>query len=501
VPTTKVKYEQRLSKSKVVLGMQCEKALYLTIYKPELAGEVSDSQQMIFDQGHEVGVFAQKGFPKGVVVDAAYNQTKLALEQTKNAIKAGALSIFEATFEFQDVLVKVDILNRKNAKSNWEIIEVKSSTDVKDVHIKDAAIQLWVLRGAGLKVSKVLVQHINNQCVFPDLKNLFTDKDVTDECEDLHKEIPSIVSKFQKMLGKDEPKADIGPHCSDPYPCAFTEHCFGKCKIPEVSVFDIPRLSSDKKWQFYRDGKVELRKLDSSEFNASQKRMIEHTLANKRFVDPASIKKEISKWEYPLSFLDFETIAYAIPRFDGIRPYQQLPFQFSCHILKSQKSKLTHVEYLHLNNTDPREAIAKALVELVPEEGSVVAYNMGFEKMVLTGLADQFPKLAKKLRAIAARLVDPLTIFRAHVYDPKFAGSFSIKSVAPALLGKAASYDGMKVGGGTEAQSAFVEMIASSTSEEKRNDLKNGLLEYCKKDTFGMVELVGWLWENSVERR
>lgn len=322
--SSKTAKTSRLSKSKIVLGLQCEKALYLTVREPDLAGEISDSQQRIFDQGTEVGVFAQKLFPDGKIVDAPYNNPALALDQTQSAIKAGALHIYEATFQHQDVLVKVDILTRQTPKSAWEIVEVKSSTQAKDVHIQDAAIQMWVVRGAGLKVKSASILHINNQCVFPALENLLTRADVTTEVEELQSGIPKTVKAFLKLLASDTPpKQDIGPHCDDPYECSFKVHCWSKKKIPSPSTFDIPRLSSKTKWDLYSKNLVALESVDLKKLNATQRRMVECSISKKRFVDKTSIKKAIVGWEYPFAFLDFETIAYAIPRYDGVRPYQQ----------------------------------------------------------------------------------------------------------------------------------------------------------------------------------
>lgn len=485
-----------LSKSKVVLGLQCPKALYLSVHQPKLADEVSDSQQMIFDQGHEVGLLAQTYYPGGVLIDAPYYDSPLALKQTQDAIAAGTNTIYEATFTYENVLVKIDILHRKSIKHAWEIVEVKSSTQVKDVHFADAAIQAWVFRGAGFKLKSVSIMTINNQCVHPDLSNLFNASDVTKETDAFCADIPKTVAKFKKLLASGEaPKTDIGPHCDDPYGCGFKTHCWSASKIPDVSVFDIPRLSAAAKWESYRAGKADLKALDPDDFNVTQSRMITCTVGKKRFVDSSNIKKAMTEWEYPLSYLDFETIGYAIPRHKGQRPYQQMPFQFSCHIRKTPKGKLEHFEYLHSTDTDPREDISRALVELVPKSGSVVAYNMGFESGVLKTFADQFPKYRKSLLSIVDRLVDPLPVFRSSVYDPGFRGSFSIKNVAPALLGESASYDEMEVGGGTEAQSAYMEMINPATQETRKEKLRKGLIEYCTKDTKGMVDLVDWLFE------
>lgn len=485
-----------LSKSKVVLGVQCQKALYLSVHNPKLADEVNDSQQMIFDQGHEVGILAQKSFPNGVLIDAPYDQPELALKQTEEAVRAGALNIYEATLRHENVLVKVDILTRKSTKHAWNIVEVKSSTEVKDVHLTDAAIQLWVCCGAGLKVTAASIMTINNQCVYPDLKNLFNITDVSEDAAPILKSVPNLVKQFTKMLsGKTAPEIDIGPQCDDPYSCAFSSHCWSEYKIPEISVFDIPRLSGEKKWALFRDGKSDLKKLNPDEFNVTQRRMIEHTVSKKRFVDSPGIKKELKSWKYPLSFLDFETISFAIPRYKGQRPYEKQPFQFSCHIRKKPGTELIHREYLHTTDSDPRELISKALVEMVPKDGNVVAYNMGFESSVLKALAQMFPKYRKDLLSIVDRLVDPLPIFRAHVYDPAFKGSFSIKELAPAILGASASYEGMSVGDGTEAQFVYLRLISPNTNPKEKEELRRGLIEYCTKDTMGMVLLVDWLME------
>lgn len=226
--------------------------------------------------------------------------------------------------------------------------------------------------------------------------------------------------------------------------------------------------------------------------------MIECTVANKRFVDHKGIRKGTKDWTYPLSFLDFETIGYAIPRYNGQRPYQQIPFQFSCHVKEWISENLAHFEYLHLADSDPRENICRALLDVVPESGSVVAYNMAFESRVLSSLAEEFPKYKKGLTNIAARLVDPLPIIRAHVYDPHFCGRFSLKSVGPALLGEQASYQEMDVGNGTEAQLAYLAMINAATDEKCKEELRRNLVEYCKKDTLVTVHLVEWLFAQTV---
>ncbi|MGE3261388.1 MAG: DUF2779 domain-containing protein [Bacteriovoracia bacterium] len=488
----------KLSKSRVVLGLQCSKALYLSIHKPELAEDVSESQQLMFDQGHSVGLLAQTRFPGGVAIDAPPTDSQAALKKTADAIASGTLTLYEATFCHDDVLVKVDVLNRESPRHAWEIVEVKSSTQVKDVHLSDVAVQVWVCRGAGLKVKTASVMTINNQCVLPDLSDLFTLTDVTQEIDDHLSDLPKAIAGFKKMLATTaQPNIDIGPHCDDPYDCNFKPHCWSAKKIPTISVFDVPRLATNKKWDFYGKGKVQLASLDVSAFNQTQVRMIECTVNGKRFMDSAGIAAALKDWKFPLAFLDFETVGYAIPRYPNQRPYQQIPFQFSCHVRATKKSTLEHHEFLNESDADPREAISKALLDSVPKSGSVVAYNMGFESGVLKSLAEMFPKYRARLLEIDERLVDPLPIIRSHVYDPEFRGSFSIKAVAPALLGKSASYDGMAVGDGGDAQVAYLSMTDPKTEPAERARLRQALLEYCRKDTLGMVDLVDWLFQSS----
>ncbi|MBI2607196.1 MAG: DUF2779 domain-containing protein [Deltaproteobacteria bacterium] len=488
--------ERNLSKSKVMKGLQCPKSLYLSVHAPELARPTPAAVQAVFDEGHRVGIEARNRFPGGVLIDVAPTEFATALEATQAQIAAGARVLYEATFVHEGVLVRIDILHRSRAGSPWHICEVKSTTEVKDQHIDDAAVQTWVLRGSGERVASVSIMHINNECVYPELDRLFTQVDVTAPVEEALGALPSAVAKFKAMLMKQAaPNVDIGPHCDDPYECEFKDHCWSEKKIPEISVFDIPNLSTKRKWEFYRKGVVDLAQLRDTEekLNSTQRKMIEVTLSGTRALDRKAVQRELRAWTFPLYFLDFETIGPAIPRYPGTRPYEQVPFQFSCHIQLKPGSGLTHSEYLHDLTSDPREPLIRALIDCIAENSSVVAYNKGFESGRLSALARAFPVYGDRLLGIAGRLVDPLPIFRAHVYDRKFRGSFSIKSVAPALLGASLSYEGMAVAGGSEAQIAFEELILDATSPARKAELRQAMLDYCRKDTIAMVKLVEWL--------
>lgn len=489
-PTAKI-----LSKSKLMEGIQCEKRLYFSIYKPELAVAVSAPQQAIFDQGNQVGEEARKQFPDGVMIEANHMQRDLALEQTRAALESDALVIFEAAFLFDGFFARVDVLKRsKKSSSAWEMIEVKSGTTAEEKYIQDAGVQRLIVEGSGLKLKSVSLMLINNQCVYPDLSDLFYQVDVSDKTSAMQSSLRKNMKSLQSMIAKKlEPSLDIGGHCDVPYECPYKDQCYAGKNIPQISVFNIPALRTNKKWEMYSAGKVDLSKVGSLKLNDLQQRMVDVSLSGKRFVDRVGLAREMKKWKYPLYYLDFEGAGFAIPRYEGTRPYQQLPFQFSCHIENRAGAKLEHVEFLHIEDSDPREACALALCESIGDEGSIVAYWKSYEARVLKELAAEFPKYRKKLQSMHERLVDPQPVIKNGVYDVDFGGSFSIKDVAPALIGDASSYEGMAVDGGELAQVVYKEMISADCSLGRREEIRVALLEYCKKDTMNMVELVKWM--------
>lgn len=482
-----------LSKSRILTGLQCPKALYLQVHSPSLAAPVSSGQQAIFDQGNVVGIEARKRFPGGIEITAAHNESDLAVSQTLAAVGSSAPAIYEATFIHDGVVCKVDILSKRKDGSGWEIVEVKSSTGVKEFHHMDVAIQSYVLRGAGVSVQQCSIMHLNNECVWPDATNLFVLSDVSEDVEKISSTVESTVQRLRDDLLKPEaPVQDIGPHCSSPYSCNFKSHCWQK--IPSPSIFEIPKFWS-KVWDLYANGIVKVDDPGLEEFVGTRAHQVQAIRSGVRWVDYDPIKQRVAAWKWPMYFLDFETIGYAIPRIDGTRPYQQVPFQFSCHVQRSQGSEIEQVEYLHHDHSDPRAAVAAALVSAIGPTGSIVAYNKAFEAGCIRDLATRFPEYSEDLQSMADRLVDPLPIIREAVYDPQFKGSFSLKAVAPALLGQKASYQNLVVADGGAAQQAFVKMIDISTSDDERAAFRQALLVYCRQDTQVMVDLVHWLFD------
>jgi len=479
-----------LSKSRIMRGLQCAKNLYLSIHQHELESPVTESQQAIFDQGHRVGILAQEQYPGGVLITAPYNNTQLAVTQTQEAINKGYNTIYEATFSSDGLMSKIDILHRAKTGQPWQLIEVKSSTSVKPEHLSDVATQALVLQKSGIECNKMTLMHINNQAIAPKLVNLFNEVDISEEIKPLIKETHKKIESLKKLLTKSEaPDIDIGPHCDEPYECPFKSHCWKH--IPKDSIFEIPSIGK-KAWEYYNEGIVEIsdaRLIPSK----SQENRVKAVRSGTRFVDKESIKEGLSSWKWPLYYLDFETIGYAIPFHEGTHPYEQIPFQFSCLVQQVPYGQLIETYYLHDEPTDPRPGLISKLLQSLQGTGSIVAYNMGFEKKCIEGLAKFNSKQSKDLYALTERLVDPLPIFRSSVYDKGFAGSFSLKKVVPTILGNNHSYENMEVQNGEATQRYFLELISPNTPKATKVSHKKAMLDYCRKDTQEMADLVAWL--------
>jgi len=475
---------RRLSKSKYLSGLQCHKRLWLEIHKPELAPPPPLSQQRIFDQGTTVGEMATDRFPGGVLIDADYLNIDRAIEQTSEALSQAVEIIFEGCFVYENVLVRPDVITH-NEDDSWDIIEVKSSTGVKDVNIHDVAIQSWVLDGSNLKINKKLLMHINRDCVFPDLANLFTIADITDSVNALLPDVPVRLIELKKTLAGNEPDIGIGQHCSSPYDCPFIDHCWSW--IPDHSIFTIPRLRWSVKERLLADKRVKLDQLPADfSLNKIQLNYLKSLDRQEPIIDINGIKDEFDKLEYPLYFLDFETFGPAVPGFDGLHPYEQFPFQYSCHILHDN-GMVDHREYLHTEKTDPRFALTKSLISATGKSGTVIAYNAGFERGIISKLANWYPTHTQQLESISTRLWDLLAVFRKHYMDWRFKGSFSLKSVLPVLVPDM-TYDTLEVQDGGEAQVIWEKMLTTNDDHEKAQLIK-GLLSYCRQDTLAMVKI------------
>lgn len=487
-----------LSKSLYTRGLQCVKSLWLKKYKKDVLTLPDATAEAIFETGNEVGELACELFPNGAEVEFNPQDYDGMIRTTQELIDSGVKNIYEASFKYDDIFVAVDILHI-NDDGSVEVYEVKSSTHVKDVYKHDASIQYYVLNGLGYRVNKVSIVYINNNYTRDEefeIDKLFTIADITDEVKELQYDIPTYLATFEKFLeDKDsEPQKDIGVHCSNPYDCDAIDYCWSH--IPEYSIFDISRLKSDKKFELYNQGIVNFTQIpDISNFSTAQQIQIKSELTNKTIINKEAIKEFVDSLRYPIYHLDFETFQQAIPQWKGIVPFMQIPFQYSIHI-ESENGELEHKEFLAEDGFDPRYELAKKLVEDIPTDVTVLAYNMGFEKGVIRKLAEQFEELSYHLMCIHDNIQDLMTPFqKKDYYTPSMRGSYSIKYVLPALVPEMAkAYKDLDlVHDGSEAMQTFARL--SKMDDDEKQEYRKALLEYCKLDTLAMVKVLEKLKE------
>lgn len=484
-----------LSKSKYCNAVQCPKMLWLLQNKPEEQSEINN--QSILDNGTDVGIIAKDLF--GAHIDIEFNNNlQTMINDTAKALEKDNIIVTEASFSYKDNFCSVDILKKNN--NNYEIYEVKSSTEVKDIYLDDISYQTYILKNLGYNVTKSNIVYLNSnyeRIGDLNLQELFIIKDVTNITISKQEEVKEKVNAINEyMKQKNEPDDDIGIHCVTPYDCPFFKHCTKK--LPSKNIFNIRRMRNSTKFKLYHSGIYSYEDLLEEDIDWKYKEQIEFDLYNKPpFININKIKEFLKTLSYPLYFLDFETYQQAIPEYDFIKPYMQIPFQYSLHYIKKDNSELMHKEFLAETNIDPRRSLAESLVKDIPKDTCVLAYNMMFEKMVIKDLANIYPDLKEHLMNIHSNIKDLMIPFKNRDYYTKeMDGSYSIKYVLPALFPneKELDYHNLDlVHNGSEAMATYKNLQNLSKSEQEK--VRESLLKYCELDTYAMVKI----WEKLKE--
>jgi hypothetical protein len=488
-----------LSKSKYIQGLQCPKLLWHSVHRPEDFPPTSATTQFKFDQGHEVGELAKTLYPGGIDIPWEPGRRK-ALELTRAGIQERR-PIYEATLCVNrnglELLAKIDILVPAG-RNAWDLIEVKSTSSIKEQHIPDAAFQKYLAERVGLKIRNSCIMHLNSEYRFNgrlDPASLFSLADVNLEVEEHLTLVGPNLDRFQELLAEASPPAtDIGSHCSSPYECDLSGLCWAH--LPEHSVTTLVR-GKKKAWWLYADGITDIRDIPA-DFPLSANQRIQYDCVTNgcRHVDREGIAAFLNELEYPLYFLDFETFSTPIPFFEGIGPWHQVPFQFSLHIHESEGAPLQHHSFLADLGTgpdDPRPLFLSTLKQLLGDHGSIIAYNASFEATVLRKCAEVYPQYNPWLDSnILPRIRDLITPFRSFfIYDPAQRGSTSIKNVLPAFT--KVSYEGMDIQDGQTASIAFLQTCFGCMNEEEIRRTRTSLESYCSLDTKAMVEVLSIL--------
>lgn len=485
-----------LSKSKLLAFKQCERRLWLEVHRRELCTDSADAQAR-FAAGHRVGDLARRRYDtqgRGVLIDAQAEGFAPALQRS-TALLASAQPLFEAGFAavgaiaFADVMLPVAV----NSRPMWRMVEVKSSTRIKDYHRDDVAIQAHVARSAGVPLASISVAHVDSSWTYQgggDYDGLLREQDLTSEAFARGPEVERWIRDAQAVVAAPtEPQRSTGEHCTSPFECGYRAHCDAGTPQAEFPVGWLPRIQSKAlKAHLAQPAVSDMRQVPDDLLNANQRRVKTQTLAGSAWFDAARASRALKPHGAPMCFLDFETIQFVVPIWPGTRPYQQIPFQFSLHRLLPD-GRLEHEEFLELSGADPSGAFVAALVKACGTEGAVFVYNAGFEKARMKELGQRFPNWRPALQSIAARVVDLLPIAQAHYYHPSQEGSWSIKKVLPAVVPELRydALDGVQDGGA--AMNAYLEATCAATLAERKAEIGRQLLAYCRLDTYAMVRL------------
>lgn len=486
-----------LSKSSYCSCVQCEKILWLNEYKPK--DDKEKKNDAILETGKKVGEFAKGLF--GDYDDVSYDKNQnIMIEKTKKLLEKKHNIITEASFSYKNNFCRVDIL--KNDIAGVEIYEVKSSTKIKDIYLDDVAYQYFVLSNLGLNVKKAAIVYINKEYVRGkelDINQVFNIEDVTDvamQKQDEVRENIGMINNFMEEHNKDnEPEKDIGVYCLDPYDCDFWDYCTRD--LPKPNVFDIKGgMKKTKKFDKYYEGKISFKDLENENLNAKYLEQIDFTLNDREpKIETEAITDLLDSLKYPLYFIDYEAFQCAIPEYEGTKPYQQIPFQYSLHIIPQEGAPLEHKEYLgEVDDENIIRNFAESMISDLPEDGSVIVYNKTFEEsLVNKKITEMYPDLKDEIERINGNIVDIMVPFsKRNYYTKEMEGSYSIKKVLPALYPDDPELDYSNLNlihKGDEASNAFLSL--KDKTPEEQEETREALLRYCELDTYAMVKI----WE------
>ncbi|WP_226846686.1 DUF2779 domain-containing protein [Dehalogenimonas etheniformans] len=475
-----------LTKSKFMAGLQCPRYLWIYVNDPSRIPQPNLITQHTFDQGHEVGEIAKKLFPGGL--DMSNLGFREMLSET-SARLTDRKPIFEAAFQCNQLYARVDILN-PSGDDGWDIVEVKSATEVKDENIADVAFQRYVAERCGLTVNRCYLVHINREYIRQgeiDPAGLLMSEDITERVAEVIGGMADMVEDMLQTISGDCPDSVIGRLCDSPYICPLKDGCWAS--LPEHPVSDLYRIGS-KMDDLLKRGITSIREIPAG-FKLNEKQLIQKTCVEcgQPYLETDKIVDFLADLKYPHYFLDFETFATAIPMFDGTKPFQPVPFQFSLHTVASPSSGVEHKYFLARGPGDPRREFIEALSSCLGEEGSIIVYNQSFEEGVLEKLAEAYPEYQNWIENVISRMKDLIIPFRNfNYYHPNQCGSASLKHVLPSIAG--ITYEGMNIAEGQTASLKFMAAAFGEISEPDRQTIFNDLLEYCGQDTYGMVRIV-----------
>src|SRR5213080_3710241 len=484
----------RLSKSRFTSGLQCHKKLWWEVHEPNAVELQPDKVlQDLFDQGRQVGEAARGRYPGGVLIDLPHHAGAARVAATQKALGSGAPAVFEATFIADDTFVAIDVLEKLD--NGYRLTEVKSSTSQKDEHISDVAIQARVAAACGVQVRAAEVLHLNKHFRHPASGDLFARTEVTGPVAAFLPQVPDEITRQREMLAGPLPDVPVGLHCFEPRECPFMKRCWPDTPDHIRTLAGVGPKRTDA---YLARGITSIADLPAKEkLNFTQKRQLKAMAENRIIVEP-TLRGELEPLIVPgrLGFLDFETIARAIPVWPGMAPWQQATAQFSYHERQPDGS-YTHAAFLAEGPQDARPPLAAAMVHATANAERVVMYTP-FEKTRIRELQLAVPELAAELAGLEAKLIDLHPVVKNCVYHPDFRGSFSLKYILTPLVPELTYRDLVIVDGRVASvEIARLLFVADKIPRHERDRVRQDLLNYCERDTWAMVKLVERLRELS----
>jgi len=478
-----------LSKSRFLAGLQCPLRLWYQCYNRELTAPVSPMQQSLFDNGHEVGRMATERYPNGILIEEDHLHHEEAVQSTITVMKDPKVeAIFEAAYMENGVRVRADILERVSS-DRWNLIEVKSSTGVKEEYRTDMAVQYHVLQTAGLDLDRVYLMYINREYAFDggelDLAGFLILEDLTHDAIAFQGFVRENLITLKQTLSADTPPV-IQPsrHCHKPHTCEFWEHC--TWNAPENWIFELSGIRQERFEELAEGDILTIGEIpDTFPLTTIQQRIRDCVIESREYI-AARLENALSDVIFPVHFLDFETVMAAVPPYAGTRPYQTIPFQWSDHILYPD-GEIDHKEFLCDEDRDPRAGFTQSLLDVLGKDGTIYIYTP-YEQRILRDLAEQLPRYTDDLNMLHSRFIDLCALIKSHYYHPAFHGSFSLKYVLPALVPEM-DYQNLAIQEGGMASLEYLRMIDPKTPEAEKKEIRKNLLEYCGQDTLAMVKI------------
>jgi Domain of unknown function(DUF2779) len=480
-----------ISKSKYLSGLQCPKLLW-THFNDRAAIPAPDvGKQAIFDAGHTVGDLAKERHPDGVEVPWSRDLAKTASDTME--LLPLRKPIFEASFLVDGCYCRADILVPSGGDA-WDLYEVKSSSTVKAVNHADVAFQAHAIERSGLTLNRLFLMHIDRRYVRRggvDPMQLFHAVNITGRARVLQAEVGAQVEQMHRVIAGERPDTPIGEHCSRPYSCDLWDQC--SAYLSEDSVLGFYGMRARKAFQLIADGSPTIGDVPASALNRPQLIQQAAVREGQPQIKAENIRNWLTRIQYPIHFFDFESVSAAVPLWEGTRPYEPTPFQFSLHIIEHEGAEPQHFEFLADTKDDPREALI-ASMKIIRNSGSILVYNMLFEAGILSDLAVAFPDESDFLLGLKGRLLDLMTPFRRFwIHDARQQGSCSLKNILPVLT--TSTYEGMAIADGRRAMTEFERVVFGEVEAAEKERVMQELRDYCCQDTMALVDVLDALWK------